>query len=105
MKKLLLFALATTGLAAAGTKAYSFRLYEPALLGAMTLAPGEYQVSVVDQNAVVRNAKTECEVPVKVETSDNKYGSTTVRLDHADGKMHIQEIHVGGTKTRLVFAE
>ena len=60
---------------------------------------------MVDQNAVIRNDRLEGKAPVKVETSDVKYGTTTVRLSNADGKMHIQEIHIGGTKTKLVFNE
>ncbi len=105
MKKILLIALGVAGLAMAGGKSYSFTLYEPALLGPMKLAPGDYQVSVADQKAVVRSGKTRCEAAVKIESAENKYGTTTVRFDNADGKMHIQEIHVGGTKTKLVFNE
>ena len=105
MKKLLILAIGVTGLLVAGSKSYSITLYGPALLGATPLAPGEYQVDVVDQKAVVRNGRIHGEAPVKVESSDNKYGTTTVRFNNADGKMHIQEIHIGGTKTKLVFNE
>lgn len=105
MKKILLLTIGLAALVLAATKSYSFKLFEPALLGATQLAPGEYQVSVVDQNAVIRNGKKECEAPVKVETTESKYPSTTVRFGNGDGKMHIQEIHIGGTKTKLVFNE
>lgn len=105
MTKTLLLALGIAALAIAGTKAYSINLHEPALLGTTVLEPGEYRVEVVDQKAVVRNGKFHGEVPVKIENGDNKYNTTTVRFDNADGKMHIQEIHIGGTKTRLVFNE
>jgi hypothetical protein len=105
MKKILLIAMGVAGLAVAGGKSYSFTLYEPALLGPMKLAPGDYQVSVTDQKAVIRSGKTHCEAAVRIETAEDKYGSTAVRFENGDGKMHIQEIHVGGTKTRLVFNE
>ncbi len=49
MKKIFLFAVSLAALALAATKSYSFKLYDPALLGATQLAPGEYQVSVVDR--------------------------------------------------------
>jgi hypothetical protein len=40
-----------------------------------------------------------------VEESDTKYDSNVVRyVNSADGKLHIQEIRIGGTRTRLVFA-
>ena len=40
---------------------------------------------------------------MKVETAEEKFGSTSVRYQNGDGKYRIQEIRLGGTKTRLVF--
>ena len=45
------------------------------------------------------------ESPVKEETGDTRYLTTTVRFDNASGKMRIQEIHLGGTSTKLVLNE
>lgn len=107
MKKKFLLAIGVAGLAvaSASAKSYSVTLYQPSVLGSTELTPGDYRVDIVDQKAVVRNGKMHCEAPVKVETAETKYGSTTVRFTNGDGKMHIQEIHVGGTKTKLVFNE
>ena len=105
MRKILLLAIGAATLVTAASKSYSFDLHEPALLGGMTLAPGEYRVDVADQKAVIRNGKFHGEAPVKVESAENKYNTTTVRFDNADGKMHIQEIHIGGTKTKIVFGD
>lgn len=106
MKKQLLLVLAIAGLALASAKSYGIALSQSAMLGTTTLAPGEYRVEVVDQKAIIRSGKkTECEAPVKVENADTKYNATTVRYSVADGKMRIQEIHVGGTNTKLVFSE
>ena len=96
---------AVLGLAAASARSYTVKLFQPALAGNTPLKEGEYQLEVVDQKAVMRNGKIESQTPVKVETNEVKYGSTTVRFTNGDGKMHIQEIHLGGTKTKLVFAE
>ena len=41
--------------------------------------------------------------PVKVETADNKFSSTSVRYMNGDGKFKVQEIRVGNSKTKLVF--
>src|SRR5690349_6987224 len=99
MKKFLLaIGVAALVAASANAKSYSIQLFEPAMLGATPLPAGEYKVEVNNEKAVVRNAKTQCEAPVKVETADSKYNSTTVRFSNGDGKMHIQEIRVGGTK-------
>lgn len=105
MRKALMLAMGVAGLAASGTKSYSIDLHEPALLGTTALAAGEYRVDVVDQKAVVRNGKAHCEAPVKVENGDRRYGTTSVVFNNGDGKMHIQEIHIGGTRTKLVFGE
>jgi hypothetical protein len=105
MRKRLLFAFAIGGLAIASAKSYSIDLFQPALLGDTQLAPGHYSVDVTEQKAVVRNGKVHGEAPVKVQMMDQKYPTTTVLFNNGDGKMHIQEIHVGGTTTKLVFAE
>lgn len=102
--KVLLFFMAA-GLAAAGAKTYTMDLFEPALFGSTELKPGVYKVEVVDQKATVRNGKLLGECPVKVETVDRKYDTTSVRfLNKGDGgKLRIQELRIGGTKTKLVF--
>ncbi len=107
MKKQFLLAIgvAVLAVASASAKTYSIELHSPAMLGNTSLNPGEYRVEVVDQKVVVRNGKMECEAPVKVETADGKFSTTTVRFSNGDGKMHIQEIRLGGTKTKLVFDE
>ncbi|SRR5579883_264557 len=107
MKKKFLIAIGVAGLsiASAKTKAYSIELFEPAMLGSTALPPGEYRVEVDGDKAVVRNGKLHGEAPVKIENTDTKYSTTTVQFANSDGKMHIQEIHVGGSKTKLVFNE
>lgn len=107
MKKNMLLVFAFAGLAAvASAKSYSMDLFEPAVLGNTQLAPGHYNVDVNDQKAVIRkNGKINCEAPVKVEDGEQKYDRTSVRFNNGDGKMRIQEVHVGGSKTKLVFTE
>jgi hypothetical protein len=103
LRKVLLFSL-VAGLAAANAKTYDMNLFQPALFGSTELKPGDYKVEVVDQKATVRNGKVLGECPVKVETVDRKYDTTSVRFVNGDGgKLRIQEIRIGGTKTTLVF--
>jgi hypothetical protein len=87
----------------ASAKSYTVNLLSAATFGSVELAPGEYKVEVNEQTAVIRNGKVHGECAVKVETGDSKYDSTTVRYDNSSGKMKIQEIRLGGTKTKLVF--
>ena len=105
MKKVLLVAVGVAGLALASGKSYNFTVLEPVLLGTTTLAPGDYKVEITGDKAVVSSKKFHEEAPAKLESSENKYNTTTVRYDNGDGKMHMQEIHVGGTRTKIVFSE
>jgi hypothetical protein len=102
MRKVLPFFL-VAGLAAASARTYTVSLFETAMVGATELKPGEYKIEVNDQKAVIRKGKVQTESPVKVEEGDTKFATTVVRYGNADGKLRIQEIRIGGTKTKLVF--
>jgi len=107
MRKLFI-GFATFALAVAMGASSSFRLnlLQPSVINGQELQPGEYRIEVTDNKAIVnKGKKTVAESPVKVETSDTKFGSTSVRYSNGDGKYKIQEIRVGGTNTRLVFNE
>jgi hypothetical protein len=105
MTKKLLVCFVFAGLAVAGAKTYSLRLLQPVMLGGAELKAGEYDLEVAGDKAVVHAGKTKAEAPVKVETVDSKYPATVVRLAEIGGKMHVSEIRLGGTKTKLVFSE
>ena len=99
-------AILTVGLAAwAGTKSYTVTILDPVMAGATELPAGEYQVSIANDKAMLHKGKFSAENPVRVESADAKYGTTSVVLATGDGKMRIKEIHLGGTKTKLVFTE
>jgi hypothetical protein len=102
--KLVLSAAAFAALAMAAGKTYNVKLFEPAMVGNTELKAGEYRVEVNDRTAVIKSGKVVQEAPVKVETADSKYDNTTVRLS-TGAKPHIQEIRIGGTKTKLVFED
>jgi hypothetical protein len=101
----LLLAFAVAGLAVASAKTYAIDLFQPAMLGDISLAPGHYSVEVTEMKAVFRNGRIHGEAPVKMQDADTKYNRTSVLLLNNGGQMHIQEIHIAGTKMKLVFAE
>lgn len=106
MKKKLLLAISVAGLALASAKSYSITLFQPAMFGTTQLAAGSYKVEIDGGKAVIHSGKKDvCEAPVKVENAESKYDTTAVRFDNTGGQMRIQEIHVGGSKTKLVFNE
>jgi len=92
------------GLAVASARSYTITLFETATVGTTVLKPGDYKLEVNDQKAVIRQGKVQTESPVKVEENDTKFDATAVRyVNDANGKVRIQEIRIGGTRTRLVF--
>jgi len=103
MKTRLLFAFAVVALAVASAKSYTVNIYENAKAGGTELKAGEYKLEVVDQNAVIRRGKVESKIPIKVETAQGKYSTTSVVYDDHDGAKQIREIHLGGTATKLVL--
>lgn len=107
MKKLF-FSLAAIALAVASAAAaanYRVTLFQPSVVGSTELKPGDYKMEVTDNKVLITAGKTSVEAPVKVETADEKYPSTSVRYASGDGKYKIMEIRIGGTKTRLVFTD
>jgi len=105
MKKLVLtLTTVALGVASAAENTYHFTLQEPASLNGTSLKPGDYKLEIEGDKAIVKAGKAVVESPVKLETADHKYTLTTVDLDSINSKPRISEIHVGGTKTRIVFS-
>jgi len=104
MKKILL-SFATLALAvASAAPSYRVTLFQPSMVNGTELKPGEYKVTLSDNKAVISSGKTSVEATVKTETADSKFSSTTVRYSNGGGKYQVQEIRLGGTTTKLVFA-
>lgn len=105
MKKLLIgFATFALAIASAATASYRVTLFQPSMFGSTELKPGDYKIEVKDNKAVVKGGKSVVEADVKIETANEKFSSTSVRYANGDGKYKVQEIRLGGTNTKLVFA-
>lgn len=99
MKKLL-FTFGGIALAVVSAAAnFTVQIYSPTKVNGSELKPGEYKVELKNDTAVFWQGKKSMEAPVKVETENQKYSSTSVK--YANGA--IQEIRVGGTNKKLVF--
>ena len=61
---------------------------------------GDYKVEIKNDKAVIWHGKEATEAQVKVENTEQKNRSNVVRYG-ADSR--VQEIRLGGTKTKLVF--
>jgi hypothetical protein len=102
MKKIL-FGFTTLALAIASAASYRVTLFQPSMIAGTELKPGDYKIEVKDNKAVVKGRKNVVEADVKMETSNEKFNSTSVRYTNTDGKMKVQEIRLGGTNSKIVF--
>ena len=103
MKKLLLTVMLFAACVVASAKSYEIRLFQPALVGGVELKSGDYKVEFTDSKAIIKAGKVSAEAPITVESTEQKHSSTSVRYQNQDGKLRVQEIRIGGTKTKLVF--
>lgn len=106
MKKLFLFATAAalTVSSAVASANYRVTFFQPSFIAGQELKPGDYRVEVDNGKATIKSGKTSIEAEVRVVESNEKFTSTTVRYQNGDGKYRVQEIRLGGTKTKLVFS-
>lgn len=87
---------------ASAATSYKVTLFEKSTLNGKELKPGEYKVELKgDNTAVLKQGKNVLEVPVKVENTPGKANATSVKFVNGA----IQEIRLGGTTTKLVFAD
>lgn len=106
MKKLFAtVAIAVLAVSMASAKTYNVTLFQPSVVGETELKPGDYKLEIIADKVRITNGRHTSESAVKVETSDTKFRSTTVRYRNGDGKYRVQEIRLAGTSTKLVFPE
>lgn len=92
-------------LAVASAKTYNVSFNHPVTVKGTELQAGGYRLDLDGDKVVITNGKQSVESPVKVQQGDKKFVSTSVQFSNADGKMLVQEIDLGGTKTKLVFSD
>ncbi|MDQ6678539.1 MAG: hypothetical protein M3Z09_14730 [Acidobacteriota bacterium] len=95
--------LSVAAAAVASAASYKVNIPVAVVLEGQALEPGVYRVDVNDTGAVLRKGKQSIETKIRTEAAEHKYDSTSVRYLQSNGNYNIAEIHVGGTKTKLVF--
>jgi hypothetical protein len=108
MKRTLLLAVVTVAISGFGYAAtYNVKITDPVVIDGKELKPGDYKIELKgdekNATAVIRGSKDSTEVKVRTETNTRKYDATTVRYNNGSGKNNLDEIHIGGTKTKLIF--
>jgi hypothetical protein len=105
MKKFV-FAFASLALAIASAAThYTVELSVPSEINGQVLQPGSYKLELNGNHAVLKNGKTSVEADARVENQDKKFFDTTVRYAPDGQNSKIEEIRIGGTTIKVVFAK
>ena len=101
LKKLLLGFTTVALVVGSAATTYHVTLFQASVINGTELKPGDYTVEIKNDKAVLSLGKNSTEAPVKVvDDAQQKYRSNVVRYGP---ESRVQEIHIGGTKTKLVF--
>jgi hypothetical protein len=84
---------------------YHVTLLKPTVVAGQELKPGDYKLEVNNNTAVISHGKQSVETQVKTVEADKKYGSTVIKYEIDGNKYKMQEIVIGGSKTKLVLHE
>ena len=106
MKKLILAGvLSLASLTIVSAKSYEIVLSAPTKVGAVQLKPGQYMLKVQGANAVFTDVETSKSytTPVKIENGSTKFDETKIQSAKQGDTDQIQEIDLGGSKTKLGF--
>lgn len=101
MLKKIALTLVTVGVMTASAASYKVSLHQDSVVNGQALKAGDYKVEVKDNTAVLTKGKQSVEVPVQTVTAASKFASTQIQYNDSN---KLQEIRVGGTTTKLVFA-
>jgi hypothetical protein len=103
LKKFALTALAAGAtLAVAATPTYKVSLLQNATVDGKQLKAGDYKVEVNGNTAILKQGKKTIELPAREESASNKFAATEIQYDD---KNDLQEIHIGGTATKIIFTQ
>ncbi len=111
MKRVLvLFALVALVCAFAGTvpvpgSTFKVNFTKVSLVKGKELKAGEYRVTMGADKVTISDEKTTVDATAKFETGTEKFKITAVLYREIDGKAVISEIRVGGTTTKITFAQ
>lgn len=96
---------AAFGLSILSAKSYEILLDSPAKVGNMDLRPGKYSVFLMDDSKIrfTDASGKSVEASGTVSNVDKKFPSTLVDTKQVNGVTQIEEIDLGGTRTKIMF--
>jgi hypothetical protein len=99
-RKLLLSSISVGAMVAiAATNSYHVQIYQDSVIAGKSIKAGDYKIEMQNNKAVLTKGKQTIEVPAHAETGAKKFSST--EMEYRDKT--IQQIRVGGSKTKIIF--
>lgn len=98
------FAALTMG-AVGQAATYHVTLLKPTVVAGQELKPGDYKLEVNNDTAVISHGNVSVETKVKTVEAEKKFDSTTVKYAIDGEKYKLQEIGIGGKRTKLILPE
>jgi hypothetical protein len=105
MNKLILGACAFSLGIATAASTYHIKIADPTWVGTTELKPGEYDVKVDGDKVTFKQGKNVFSVAAKVETNASKYSDTQMDVKTVNGQAKMQELDLGGTKSKIVLSD
>jgi hypothetical protein len=102
-RSLILFTV--LGLSVASAKTFEITLDTAAKAGSVELKPGKYNLVVMEDSKIrFTSANGQAvETSAKMSTAEKKFSATQIDLKQMNGSAQINEIDLGGTKTKIQF--
>jgi hypothetical protein len=102
MPNRLLLSFITVGVmvVAAASNTYRVHIYQDSVINGKSIKAGDYKVALENNMAVLKQGKQTVEVPAHAESAPSKFASTEIEYSNNA----LQEIHIGGSRTKIVFS-
>ena len=99
LKKLSLAAVVAAASLIASSNTYKVNVLENTSVNGKQIKAGDYKVALDGNTATLKHGKEVVTVPAHTEQAPTKYQNTAIKyVNNA-----IEEIHIGGTTTKIVF--
>jgi hypothetical protein len=85
--------------ATAASNSYRVQIFQDSVVDGRSIKPGDYKIEMQSDKAIIKQGKRTIEVRAHAESVTNKFAST--EIEYTDNVL--QEIHVGGSRTKIVF--
>ncbi len=101
VKKLIVTCVSAAVMTLSAAGSYHFTISKDVSAAGKQLKAGDYKVEMKGDVAVLKGGGQTVEIPAHVETTPNKFNTTSVMYAN---ESEIKQVTFGGTHTKIVFA-